>query len=64
MYTPSASEIAIGVVTLTATSTGNGNCISEFDQVQLTMTPGIQINAGQDQEVCITSEYTQLQGKL
>jgi gliding motility-associated-like protein len=62
IYTPSASEIATGIVTLTATTTGNGNCIAEFDQVQLTMTPGIQINAGQDQEVCITSQYTQLQG--
>ncbi len=62
VYTPSASELSQGFVILTLTSTGNGNCNPEQDTVTLYVTPGIVVNAGVDQSVCISSSSTQLQG--
>lgn len=51
-YTPSATEIANGSVTLTITSTGNGSCLPVTDQVLITITPAPTVNAGTDQTVC------------
>jgi gliding motility-associated-like protein len=62
IYTPTAAEMAIGIVTLTLSTTGNGNCNAVSDQMVLTMSSGIQVEAGQDQEVCITAPFTQLNG--
>lgn len=42
-YTPSASEIAAGTVTLTLTSTGNGACLPESDQVTITIAPPMSV---------------------
>ncbi|HTF05120.1 MAG TPA: gliding motility-associated C-terminal domain-containing protein, partial [Bacteroidia bacterium] len=61
-YVPTAAEQAAGFVTLTLTSTGNGNCNSESDTVTFNFTAGIVVNAGVDQQVCVSANFTQMQG--
>jgi gliding motility-associated-like protein len=61
-YIPSAGEQSAGSVLLTLTSTGNGNCNSESDTVRLYFSPGIVVNAGVDQQVCVSANSTQMQG--
>lgn len=61
-YVPSVAEQAAGYVTLTLTSTGNGNCNAELDTVTFNFTPGIVVNAGVDQQVCVSANFTQMQG--
>ncbi|MFN6945007.1 MAG: T9SS type B sorting domain-containing protein [Cytophagaceae bacterium] len=41
-----------GQVTLTLTSTGNGNCTAVSDQMILTVNPTPTINAGDDETIC------------
>jgi hypothetical protein len=64
-YTPTASEIAAGSVTLTLT-TGDpaGPCPPVSDQVKITIDPITIVNAGPDQVVCASSPRTQLQGSV
>jgi gliding motility-associated-like protein len=61
-YTPDAAEQAAGFVILTLTSTGNGNCNAVSDTVSFHFSPGIVVNAGPDQSVCISAPFTQMQG--
>lgn len=61
-YAPSVAEQAAGFVLLTLTSTGNGNCNPVQDTVRFYFTAGIVVNAGVDQQVCVSASYTQLQG--
>lgn len=61
-YSPTAAEQAAGYVVLTLTSTGNGNCGAVWDTVTINFSPGIVVNAGVDQQVCISANYTQLNG--
>ncbi len=61
-YSPTAAEQAAGFVVLTLTSTGNGNCNPVSDTATFFFTPGIVVNAGVDQQVCISAGFTQLQG--
>lgn len=61
-YVPSAAEQSAGYVILTLTSTGNGNCNAEWDTTTIFFSPGIVVNAGVDQQVCISASYTQLNG--
>lgn len=63
-YVPSAAEQSAGFVQLTLTSTGNGNCNAEQDTVTLYFTPGIVVNAGVDQQVCVSANFTQMQGSV
>jgi gliding motility-associated-like protein len=63
-YSPTAAEQAAGFVQLTLTSTGNGNCNPEQDTVTLYFTPGIVVNAGVDQQVCVSANFTQMQGSV
>ncbi|HRG00764.1 MAG TPA: PKD domain-containing protein, partial [Bacteroidia bacterium] len=51
-YTPSASEIATGIVTLTLTSTNNSNCNAVTDVVQINLTNEPVVNAGADIFAC------------
>ena len=52
-YTPSASEIAAGSVTLTLiTNDPNGPCGPASDQMVITINPAATANAGPDQTVC------------
>ncbi len=64
IYTPTAAEQAAGQVTLTLTSTGNGLCNAEVDQVTIHFSTGVVVNAGVDQTVCNTSTQTVLQGSV
>lgn len=61
-YTPSASEISLGSVILTATTTGNANCLALSDQVRLTITPAPTVSAGASQTVCDNSTSIALNG--
>jgi gliding motility-associated-like protein len=64
VYTPSASEITAGSVTLTATSTGNGRCLAVSDQVVLRITPAPTINAGNDIAICANNATASLSGTV
>jgi len=64
VYTPTAGEIAAGSVTLTLTSTGNGNCFAVNDQVLITFTPAPVANAGTDLNVCANNPVVALNGTM
>ena len=58
-YVASQDDIDMGSVTLTLTSTGNGNCLPESNSIQLDISTGIEVEVGPDREVC--SELSQVQ---
>ncbi len=64
IYTPSASEIAAGNVTLTLTTTGNGTCLSESDNIDITINPSPVVNAGIDLHACENNTSVQLNGSV
>lgn len=51
-YTPTASEIASGTITLTITTTGNGVCSAKADQLTINFTPAPTAFAGIDTNIC------------
>jgi gliding motility-associated-like protein len=51
-YTPSATDIASGSVTLTATTTGNGLCNQIVKNVIITITPVVTLSIPSSQTVC------------
>ncbi|MDF2449835.1 MAG: hypothetical protein K0R26_2339, partial [Bacteroidota bacterium] len=61
-YTPSASEISAGVVTLTLSSTNNGNCNQVKDVVQINLTPVPVVSAGNNITVCENNATSALSG--
>ncbi|MCB9200510.1 MAG: hypothetical protein H6596_08490 [Flavobacteriales bacterium] len=63
-YTPSAAEVAAGMVTLTLTSAGNGSCNPVSDQVTWTITPSPTVNAGADQTLCANNANAVLNAQL
>ncbi len=63
-YTPSAAEILAGSVTLTLTSTGNGLCNAESDDMLITITPAPTVNAGPDVSVCANNADVTLAGSV
>ena len=63
-YTPSAAEITAGLVTLTLTTVGNGNCNAVSDQVTYTITPAPAVNAGADQVLCSNNAVAALNGSF
>ena len=64
VYTPSASEISAGTVTLTLTTTGNANCNQVSDQMVITITPAPVVNAGVDDELCANNAVISLNGSV
>lgn len=64
VYTPSASEITAGSVTLTITSTGNGTCNAVTDNMLITLSPSPVVNAGIDQTVCGNNPNVTLNGSV
>lgn len=52
LYTPSAAEIAAGSVSLTLTSTNNGNCNQTVDGILINFTNAPIVNAGTNITVC------------
>lgn len=63
-YSPAASEVTNGSVTLTLTSTGNGTCLAVTDDVIITYTPAPTVNAGIDQSVCANNVNITLDGSF
>src|SRR5690606_7259755 len=63
-YTPSATEIANGSVTLTLTSVGNGNCTPVSDEVTISISPAPVANAGNNQTVCSNNAQITLNGSV
>jgi len=64
VYTPTAAEVAAGSVTLTLTSTGNGNCFAVNDQVLVTFTPAPVASAGIDLNACENNPVVNLNGSV
>jgi len=56
-YYPGSSDIASGLVTLTLTAYGNGSCLDESDEMELTITLAPLANAGPDAEICETDTF-------
>jgi hypothetical protein len=52
IYTPGATDISTGSVTLTLTANGNGPCDPTSDAMVLTLTPGPTADAGSDEAIC------------
>ncbi|MCB9167104.1 MAG: gliding motility-associated C-terminal domain-containing protein [Flavobacteriales bacterium] len=63
-YTPTAAEVAAGTAVLTLTSTGNGLCNAENDQVILSITDAPVVEAGPDQVLCANNAMVQLAGQV
>ncbi|MBO9700559.1 MAG: gliding motility-associated C-terminal domain-containing protein [Sporocytophaga sp.] len=63
-YTPSTDEITSGSVTLTLTTSGNGNCVAVSDQVLITIKPSPITDAGSDQTVCGDASTIPLNGSI
>ena len=63
-YTPSQQDVNNLGVWLTLTSADNGNCLAVSDSLFLSLSSGIVVNAGADQQVCLQSAFTQLQGSV
>ncbi|MDG1477690.1 MAG: hypothetical protein P8Q14_11125, partial [Vicingaceae bacterium] len=63
-YTASATDINAGSITLYLTSVGNGNCNAEVDSMILDISTGVSTDAGPDQTVCSTADFTVIQGSV
>jgi len=63
-YTPTATEIANGSVTLTLTTTGNNNCTATSSAVILQFTPAPAVNAGADATLCANNATVALNGTV
>lgn len=61
-YVPSANDTINGKVTLTLTTTGNGNCIPVSDSLTVTIQKTPLINAGADETICADKEFLQQSG--
>ncbi|MFL5729626.1 MAG: gliding motility-associated C-terminal domain-containing protein, partial [Cytophagaceae bacterium] len=62
-YTPTAAEITSGV-TLTLTTSGNGNCNAVSDPMSINFTPAPTVNPGATQSVCANNPTTLLNGSV
>ena len=63
-YTPTASEITSGSVTLTLNTTGNGMCNAVTDQMVIFFTAAPTISAGINQTVCKNNPAVVLNGSV
>ncbi len=63
-YMPSAADLAAGVITLTLSSTNNGNCIQVVDSVKINYTISPSVNAGLDITNCKNSAAAVLSGTV
>ena len=63
-YTPSASELTAGTVTLVLSSTTNGNCNQVTDNLVINFTPSPLVNAGVDLNICKNNPNAILSGTV
>jgi len=64
VYTPTAGEIASGIVNLTLTTTGNGTCIAVSDAMIITISPAPVVNAGTNLNSCVNNPSVTLNGSV
>jgi gliding motility-associated-like protein len=64
VYQASTQDSTNGTVTLTLTSTNNGNCVAVFDDMTITILPAGGANAGSDQTVCANNANVSLNGTI
>ena len=63
-YTPSSGELTSGIVSLTLTSTNNGNCLQVSDNVQINYTPSPVVLAGLNISSCKNNPAAVLSGTV
>jgi gliding motility-associated-like protein len=63
-YQASPLDSLNGTVTLTLTSTNNGLCFSESDDLVINILPNAIANAGNDQDICSSDASIQLNGSI
>jgi len=63
-YTPSASEIEAGFVSIVLTSNGNGNCLPVYDIVDISIVSSTLVNAGIDRQTCVNDLNIALNGSI
>lgn len=63
-YFITVSDISVGVLTFTLTSTNNGVCPAVTDTMQLTITPMAVVNAGSNQTICSNTNTLALNGAV
>lgn len=63
-YNPSSADTAAGTITLTFTTTNNGACSADNDQITVTFTDAPTANAGPDQTVCANNAAVSLNGSV
>jgi len=63
-YHPTSTEIATGSLNLFLTTTGNGNCNAESDDMVVNFTPRPTAEAGPDQNVCANNVTVPLSGSV
>lgn len=63
-YIPSLGDSTSGTVFLTLTSTNNGNCAAAVDSLEVTINPGIYVDAGASQTVCADTAGITLSGMV
>jgi len=65
IYTPSPGDTAApGFITLTLTTTGNGNCLAEIDPMNIFITPAPVVSAYIDQTKCANDSVATLAGSF
>jgi gliding motility-associated-like protein len=63
-YQPSPADIASGEIMLFLESTGNGNCVTEFDSIVVQFTPAPVVEAGANLLVCSNDAAIDLNGSV
>ena len=63
-YIPSSNDISLGSITLSLTSTNNGNCNQAIDSVKINFTPSPIVNAGLDLNTCKNNPFSKLNGSV
>ena len=63
-YQPSPVDISSGSITLFLESTGNGNCVPEYDSVHVIFTPSPSVDAGTNFLVCSNDASVDLNGMI
>jgi gliding motility-associated-like protein len=64
IYQLSPADIAAGIVVIKLTSTANGNCLSVFDSLIITVTPKPIVNAGINDTICSSNVFYSITGSV
>ena len=64
IYQLSPADIAAGIVVIKLTSTANGNCLSVFDSLIITVTPKPIVSAGVNDTICSSNVFYSISGTV